>query len=309
MGNWQQFMLSKKEQFPRNLSFAPPSEDEIYRMLFFRSLNLILNRFIWDYLPDDIPPWFVESTFLYQGSVCVWHDSIVDKHIISPVVLEGGMDVYGLLENRHIICPNGVNAYRTKDDSVVIWDTYNNFPSYPTIQTYCKILTRIASIYLKNIDMQRKSIAVIGTQDELLTTRNLIKEITDGVEYIPIKRGFDLNDIKPLNLSVGYCAADLRLQFKENWNDLLNTYGIESYSSDKKERLISAEGEGGIGAVEIARNSFLNPRVQGLEKTKEMFPKFKDTTVRFNSMLDTRLNIPFLKEIGLYEEPEVNADG
>lgn len=297
MGNWKQYLLTKREQFPKNIEDNIKRED-IYYLIRNRLLNLVLNRFVWENLPDGIPSWFIEDTYLYQGIVCAWKDEIMDKHLISPVVLKGNMTPYGILEDRHIICPNGMTADRGMEDSVIGFDTYNNFPSYNTINTYAKMLTQIMVIYLKNIDMQKKSIAILGTQDTILSTQNLVKEISEGVEYIPIKDTFDLRSIQPLNLNVGYCAGDLRVQFKELWIECLNQFGIEGYTTAKKEREVTGETEGNLGFVEISRRAFYNPRNQFLEEVKEMFPAFKDTTLHFNSNLDTSLNLAFFTDFG-----------
>lgn len=297
MGNWKQFLLDKKEQFPK-VPLDNIDRNQIYYTLRNRILNIVLNRFVWEKLPDDIPGWFVEDTFLYQGIACTWKDDVVNKHLISPVVLQGKMDPYGVLQDRHIMCPNGVTANRTKDNSVIGWDTYNNFASYHTINTYAEILTRIMVIYLKNIDMQKKSIAILGSQDTILSTKNLIKEISEGVEYIPLRDTYDLKSIQPLNLNVGYCAGDLRVQFKEIWIECLNQFGVEGYTSNKREREVTGEAQGNIGFVEISRASFYNARKDFLEKTKEMFPAFADTEVHFNSNLNTDLNIAFMADFG-----------
>lgn len=297
MGNWQQFLLSKKEQFPK-VPKDNVDRENLFYLIRNKILNIVLNRFVWENLPDDIPGWFIEDTFLYQGIVCAWKDDILGTHAISPVVLEGGMNIYGVLQNRHIICPNGVNANRTHSDSVIGWDTYNNFPTYHTINTYAEILTRIMVIYLKNIDMQKKSIAILGSNDTQLSTQNIIKDITDGVEFIPLRDTYDLKSIQPINLNVGYCAGDLRIQFKEIWIECLNQFGVEGYTTNKKEREVSGETEGNLGVVEISRAAYFNPRKDFLSELKMMFPAFENTTVRFNSNLDTTLNLAFLTDFG-----------
>lgn len=305
-GNYRQFMVPKKMQFPDTPSFNVLDE-EIYSLYRNRILNIVLNRFIWEKLPDDIPSWFIEDTLLYQGIGVFYHEDFVDKYCFSPVVLEGGMDIYGQLVQRHIMAPNGYNTYRFKNDSVIIYDTYNNFPTYQNISLYAKLLTRMTIIYLKNLDMQRKSFAVIGTQDTELSVKNLVKEITEGIEYISMKNNFDVNSIKPLNFNVPYIGAELYTQIKSIWVECLNSYGIEGYTTNKKEREVTGETEGSLGYVEIARNSFLNARTQALQEVKAMFPAFKDTTVRFNSLLDTKLNLPFLENAGI-TFPEIYED-
>lgn len=304
-GNWQQFLISKKDQFNTIPADCNITEDEIYLMFRNRILNIILNRFVWENLPDEIPSWFVENTLLYQGIAAVWQDDILDKHFISPVVLEGHMDIYGLLTTRHIQCPNGINAIRSKKDSVIIFDTYNNFPTLQSIYTYAKLLTRITLIYLKNIDLQKRSIGILSNQDTLLSTKNVVKELSEGVEYLVLKDTFDLSNIKPIDIKIPYIASDLRIQIKELWIECLNSFGIEGYTTNKKEREVSGETEGNLGFVEIARNAYLNPRKNALEEMKKMFPIFEETEVKFNSKLNTELNIPFLKESGDFDDVEI----
>ena len=100
---------------------------------------------------------------------------------------------------------------------------------------------------------------------------------------------FDVDKIKPIDLQVEFKADRLRAELKSEFNDFLNWCGIESFTSDKKERLVSGEVSGNNGYVEIQRNIGLNARKLAERRINKMFGL--ELNVKFNSEIATLVNL------------------
>ena len=74
------------------------------------------------------------------------------------------------------------------------------------------------------------------------------------------------------------------------YSDALIRLGIESFWTDKKERLTTNESEGTMGTVEMQRKAYLMPRENFCDAINKIFGL--NTSVSFNSDLPTMVNSP-----------------
>ena len=311
-GVWNRFMLSKKEQFPK-IDFDNITKPEIFFILEQEMLNLLPNRILWETLPDNVPTWFIEQTLLFNGMGVFYKDEVMNEICFSPCVLQGDMNIYGLLSQRRVITPNATetNLILTEENSVLVFDNYMFIPIYNNIIYRIKILTEIMYAYLQNIGLQKNSIILLMNQNTKLSMDNLALQIMEGGKIIKMNDNFNPDSIKPVDLQVEFKADKLRIQYQEVKNELLNSLGIEAYSSNKRERETSAEGQGNLGFVEMCRNSIINPREQSLEQCKKLWPdKFSDSEVKFNTHLKTIINMPveLFNEFNGTDVPESEGD-
>lgn len=290
---WQNFTAPKQNK--KLIGFNNLSEGDIFIIIRDQIFNVVLNRFRWQNLPDNIPEWYIENTLVSTGLGLFFNEDILDVKCYAQCVLEGNMNIYGIPTKRRVVTPNGYSAIKNRVDSVLVFDSYNSFPTYNTINYYASIISRILINGLRNMDQQKFSVCVLGTRDEQLTVKNLIKDLDNGVSYIPIKNTFDIKNIQVLDTKVPYIANDLMYQVQNMWNQCLNQFGVEAYSSTKRERENMSESQGNIGYTEICRNTFLVPRKNAIEECKKMWGEsYQDSDVIFNSNIDTKLNLAFL---------------
>lgn len=261
----------------------------LYNNFLTRLTNIYVNRFVWDNLPIEIEPWFLERSLLMNGVCVFFYDEIINEYLITFVNLSGEMNVYNIPQKWKAYAANGYSRNLCSKNAVIIYNNNDFMPDFNTLCLYAERMAYIYVIYMKNIALQKNSISIATTKDTLLSSKNIVNQIDEGKDYIFIKDMFDVDKIKPINLQVEFKADRLRAELRSEFNDFLNWCGIESFTSDKKERLVSGEASGNNGYVEIQRNIGLNARKLAERRINNMFNL--ELNVKFNSEIATLVNL------------------
>lgn len=255
-----------------------------------RLMNIYVNRIKWKNLPLEIEPWFIEKAILMNGVCCFFQDDITNDYAVTFCNLQGELNIYGIPQDWTAYSANGFQRNLNKNNAVLIYNNNDFIPDYNTLFIYAERLAYISVILMKNISLQKNSIAIATTKDTLLSAKNIVNKIDEGVDYIFVKDIYNIADsLKPINLQVEFKADKLRNEIEKEFNDFLNWCGIESFTSDKKERLVAGEASGNNGYVEIQRNISLNAREYACNKINAMFDL--EVSAVFNSEIATLVNM------------------
>jgi hypothetical protein len=107
---------------------------------------------------------------------------------------------------------------------------------------------------------------IIKAKKGTLTMVNILDMVRDMQPYVEVDATMELKDsIDVLNLNV----PNLMPSFKDEWNNVMSEFltmvGIQNVGTDKRERLTSAEAEGGQPLTTVSGNVRLESRREFIE--------------------------------------------
>lgn len=254
-----------------------------------RLTNIYVNRIKWNNLPLEIEPWFIERAILNNGVCVFFQDDVSDEYAVTYCNLHGPLNLYNIPTQWTAYAPNGFQMELNAKTGVLIYNNNDFFPDYNTLFLFAERLAYMSVIHMKNIALQKNSIAVVTTKDTMLSAKNIVNQVDNGQDYIFLKDTYNMDNIKPLNLQVEFKADKIRAEMDKEFSDFLNWCGIESFMSNKKERLVSGETGGNDGYTEIQRNIVLNARRLAADRINRMYGLEIEPV--FNSEIATLVNM------------------
>lgn len=257
-------------------------------------LNIALNRFKWENIPDTVDARFLELKLLTTGSTLFFKDEDFG-FVALPVMLDGGYSIYDVPVHRTAYANNGGMWERTYKDSVIIYENYSHTIPLAGIEMYCTRISNIERSMDVNINNLKTPILIKTTENQVLTMQNLFLKYDGNVPIIFGDNQLNMEGTECINLGVPVVFPQLDSQRKEYINFCLNLLGIETTSSEKKERMVTEEAMGNLGVVKVNRFISQNARNQACEEINRMFGL--NVSCRFNEEmavidLDTLFQLP-----------------
>lgn len=260
-----------------------------YIMYFNRLKELAVNAFKWEGLPPTVDYRFLELV-LFELGYCLYFNDEVIGNLALTCTIGGQLDVYRIPIYRRAYATNGYNRQCSKKDSVLIFNNFLHTPSSLVIEEYARRLTEIQRAIDININAQKTPVAILSSEKQRLTMKNLYQQYDGNEPFIFGDKDLDLDGIKVINTQAPAVFQQLQIQKNQVWNEALTYLGIENANADKKERMTVNEVGSNYGNVEAERYTRLMARRQACEQINAMFGT--DITVRYNSDLETMLNLP-----------------
>lgn len=261
-----------------------------YMMWLSRFLDIAISLFEYENLPEGIDVRQMELWLWLYGYVILFHDEDLaddpkmrapEGYAVLPGTLQGQFDLYNLPNERQVYAPNGFQKQLNEDNSVVIWNNQLRTPEIYMLQLYAKRIAEIDRTIDINV-MNQKAPKVIRTDKaQQLTWKNINAQMQGNVYTIGVDNSVDLKDIGVLDLTVPFVGEDMDRLKRRYVSEAMTFLGVEGVDTDKKERLIGQEVLRGMGDVEAARFTRLNPRQDGWERANELFGL--DVEVKFKS--------------------------
>lgn len=252
----------KQAKFENNLT---------YNIYLERLVNIAINMFKWENLPDTVSERFIETILCYKGYMVYFNDDEIGN-VCLACMAQAPLDIYNIPIYRTAYAPNGYKKKLDKNNSVLI---YNNYLHTPTIVTLMEFASRIANIE-RTIDVNvkaSKTPLVLQADDNILFTLKNIYEKYDGNSPVIFsdKNIINVNEaLKVFNTNVEFKADRLNALKFDYWHEALTFLGVNT-TSDKKERLVRAEVTSAQNSVDAERFIMLNARKEACEKINKMF--------------------------------------
>ena len=243
-----------------------------------RLIDIALSVFKWDNLPAGIDTRSVEWFLLCRGCAVFFYDPDMvgsedapEGYAVLPAIVNGGFDLYGYPKDRKAYSINGYSVDLTEENSVLIYNNQLRFPMLPVISWFAQRITGCDMAIDMNVANQKVSKVGVVDEKTKLSIENILHQYDDGVGTILTTKNFNPNQITNLDLSSPFTAADVMAVRNQIFNQALTYVGVENVNTDKKERMVSNEVYGGMGAVEAQRFTRLVPRTDAAEKINEKF--------------------------------------
>ena len=262
-----------------------------------RLSELAMSMFKWKNLPESIDARFLEYTLFYEGAAVFFKDDdLTDRnlgenqrekdgtYLALQVVLGGDLNVYRVPNNRKAYAVNTYNRQLTADNSVIIWNNMIRLPEYGRMMFYANKLYQIDRAIDVNIKGQRFPIAILCSESQRLTLKNVYEQYDGNQPFIFGDKDLDLSAIQVINTGSPYVADKLQ-QLKNNiWAEAMMCLGIPNSPSEKKERLVANEAKVSQGGTLASRSSRLEMRKRACDEINKMFGLAID--VEYNQDLD-----------------------
>lgn len=251
--------------------FSVPQYRNYYIRYFNMLHEMLVNRFEWIGLPDEIPPRILEDYLFWWGQAVFFEDDVIEKFAIMKTNLGGTVDIYGVPNTRFAYAQQYFKTLN-KANSVIVWDSATGYPNVDYVQMYAESLANMRLTRNLNIYAQRTPVVIAGSDNQRLSTKNLFKQYNDFVPFISVKDGIsNVENMKVLNLNPPNVFGDLTTAMRQEIADFCVQFGINNIDGTKKERLITSEIEQDADLTLINRQSFLGVRKRACEQISRLF--------------------------------------
>lgn len=130
---------------------------------------------------------------------------------------------------------------------------------------------------LVNLEMKmRKNLALssagagIEVSPECPCQSKDINEKMLGDEIAPSIGGGDTKSVQPFNLGVPYLVDKIRIEKEARENELKCLLGLDSITTEKKERLITSEAESNDAICDVSKRAFFEPMKSWFEEIEKV---------------------------------------
>lgn len=246
--------------------------------------NLVVNLFEYEGLPKSVDPRFLEMGLCQKGMMVYFIDEVAGDVCINTTI-NGRWNLYNIPINRRAYATNGYQRQLDATNSVIIFNNFTHTPTFPSIQMYAEKLANIARTIDINVYGQRTPHIIGCDEEQLLTMKNLYKDIDD---FIPAIYGKKALKDEPLNVYptlAPYVAGDLQTLLTNTINEFLMYIGVENSGKYKPERQTAEESRQSMGLINASRNILLDARQQAMNQINEMFGR--NITVKFRDSVNT----------------------
>ena len=266
------------EKAPENLNVYMNMAS--YYAWLYRFLNIAISMFEYKNLPEGIDTRMMELWLLTNGYCIFFKDDALmdDPHGRAPegyAVLQGvaygNWDIYNLPTERRAYAPNGFQKELNEDNSVIIFNNQLRTPEIFILMNYAQRIAEIDRTIDVNVQNQKAPKVIRCDEKQRLTWKNIAMQLDGNVYTIAADKNVDLKDIEVLDLTVPFVGEDMDRLKRRYVSECMTFLGVEGVDTDKKERLIGQEVLRGMGDVEAARFTRLEPRQKAWEEINEKF--------------------------------------
>jgi len=247
--------------------------------------NKATSIFVWEGLPNRFIGEEIERLLYMYGSCVIFKDD--DGTIkVYKWAMNKGLNGYGLPVAWYVFGVNGIDRFlRTQENSVLIWnDNYRD--DTKTFINYF-VRTKLANIEYaldQQVNALKMPFVFKGEKSQLMTFKNLFKQITDGEPAIYE----DTSSIGNAEFGVFPTMAQTHVNDLKDLYDyyearLLRYLGLEYSVENKKERLITDEVNKNEDNSNSNFASRYNMRLRACEEIEKVLGI--TVTVKLNPML------------------------
>ena len=208
--------------------------------LYNRFLNLALNRFTWENLPNGITSRNIEKMLVEHGQVFFSKDK---NGIFKCLPCHGvnGFDLYNEPIKYNVWGYNGYSEILDVNEGVVIRNNATNSNDKDDLLLFAERINEIEQTMDINLNAQKTPYIILCDEHERLTFKNILKQVNEFKYAIFGSKKLSMKEQMILNTRADYLLDKLQTQKNEVINELLTFLGINNNNNIKKERMIVDE--------------------------------------------------------------------
>lgn len=249
------------------------STDVIQTMLARMLVEISMNRFKWEGLPDEIDIRWMEMSLLKSGLSVFFRDEEYDKYFAMQGSGAGPVNMLGN-PTEFIVYGNQYYQKTLKaEDCVPIWANYTRIPDWDIIEIYSRRIADMDRTIEINAKQARHTKILQASENTRLSVENINAQIDAGKSVIKAGSALNVNDaIQVLDLGVDPdTIINMHMVRQRQWNEVMTLLGVNNTNQDKKERLVAAEVSGNDDMVAAIRATNLQSRQQACEAINEKY--------------------------------------
>lgn len=254
---------------------GPTSETQMIAWMIERKLlELSMNRFKWEGLPDEVDIRWMEMSLNFYGLSVFFFDPEYDKYFAMRAAASGQLNFVGNPTEFHVYGNQFYQKTLGIDKCVPIWANYMRMPDWDIIRIYSQRLAEMDRTIEINSKAARRSKILTVSENSRLTVTNLNNMIDDGVGVIPVDSSLDPSSIiQSFDLGVNPDAIiNMHMLRTREWGEAMTMLGINVSNQDKKERLTAAETSGNDDVIATIRATNLQARERACDEINKMYP-------------------------------------
>lgn len=283
--------MKKKMKFKaNNADFIDTAwvNDATYWDYLERLKKIATSIFEWVNLPESMDARYIEKCLYYHGSAAFLYDETMG-FINTNCASAGQINIYGL--------PTAVNCYsygyqemRTlwtglkydpegnpindkAKDCIMVMNNWERTPTCSTLELFALRLYEAERTCDVNIKAQKTPVMLLVESDsQRLTLQNLYQQYNGNQPFIwGDKNAMSDGIIKAIRTDAPFLADKLMNYKKEIWNEALEFLGVNTLTTEKKERLITDEASSNNELINMNLQSYLVPRQEACRKFNDKY--------------------------------------
>lgn len=255
--------------------------------------NMLLAQ--WKLVFTNVFVWDTESTgnkdlgrhienYLYELGSCVFFKTPEGIYGALPYVTQDKVNWYGEVDSWKVMGAGGPVGNFNIDNSVMMLNNSEKISYFAYTHNQVNRLVDIEGTIDVNVNQLKVPIVFSGTEDSLLTFKNIYKKIVKNEPVIYTDRKVNLQtDFTGIPTNANYHGQELMQLYNDIEGRLLKIAGLKYVHTEKKERLVVDEVNSNDGLSNTFLFSALNERQKAVEKINEMFGL--NITVEINPLL------------------------
>lgn len=252
-------------------SIANQLNDLTYTDYFYRLSLLAKTAFEWSNLPNGIDEKWIEK-YLFSEGKCMFFKDSTKGFMITKCTESGSLNYY---DEPTSLRGTGTNYHGKSllvgDECVLIRNNDDMIPTSPTIQLFAYRLAELSRAIDINVNAQKTPIAIICSEKQRLTMKNLYKQYSGNEPFVFGDKGLDIEAFKVLKTDAPAIFDKLQIQKHAIWNECMTFLGINNANMDKRERLVDDEVQANNKQIELSAEVMLKSRELACKQINELF--------------------------------------
>ena len=257
--------------------------DATYYDYLNRFKKIAMSMFEWVNLPKSMNARWLERCLYYNGQAALF------KHkkygfINTNCCSSGKINIYGLptklncysfefQEIRNLyVGLNPMSENKENEEAILVLNNWEGVPTCKTMELFAYRLYEAERTCDVNIKAQKTPVLVVVDEKQRLMMENLYSQYDGNQPFIFGDSGqFNTDILKAIKTDAPF-IADKVMKYKEQiWNEALMFLGVNTLTTEKKERLITDEASANNELINLNLQSFLAPRLQACKEFNEKF--------------------------------------
>ena len=282
-------MGRKNKLRPNNREFIDTAwvNDATYWDYLERLKKIAMSMFEWVNLPESMDARFIEKCLYYHGTAALLYDETLG-FINTNCATSGQINIYGLptamncysfgyQETRTLWTglkydPEGNPINDNNKDCILVMNNWERTPTCSTLELFALRLYEAERTCDVNIKAQKTPVMLLVDESQRLTMKNLYSQYDGNEPFIfGDKNSLENGMIKSIRTDAPFLADKIMEYKKQIWNEALTFLGVNTLTSEKKERLITDEASSNNELINLNLQSYLVPRQKACKDFNEKY--------------------------------------
>lgn len=281
--------MGKRKIKPNNREFIDTAwvNDATYWDYLDRLKKVAMSMFEWVNLPESMNARYIERCLYYYGVAALLYDDTMG-YINTNCSSAGEVNIYGIptklncysygyqeMRNNYTGLKYNADGEVINDknkECIMVMNNWDRIPTCSTLELFALRLFEAEQTAFVNIKAQKTPVMLIVNESQRLTMKNLYLQYDGNEPFIfGDKDNLSGDNLKAIKTDAPFIADKLMAYKKDIWNEALEFLGINTLTTEKKERLISDEASSNNELINMNLQSYLVPRQEACRLFNEKY--------------------------------------